>query len=147
MLSTFEMKTKAVTCHECNYTSFKASDLCKSQGHRYKVGGLFSSLCAVILLNTICLIIRMYMLCICLCEILRILVIIFVRFMRLIFKFLQAQPLCNYVDVKTHSRHVYLSRPYIRYWIDLDVLYGFVTYNFVRKQFLYKVKVPEGFLF
>jgi hypothetical protein len=23
MLSTFEMKTKAVTCHVCNYTSFK----------------------------------------------------------------------------------------------------------------------------
>ena len=37
MLSTFEMKTKAVTCHECNYTSFKASDLCKKEGHRYKV--------------------------------------------------------------------------------------------------------------
>ncbi|XP_023338992.1 protein MCM10 homolog [Eurytemora carolleeae] len=37
MLSTSEMKTKAVTCHICNYTSFKASELCKSEGHRYKV--------------------------------------------------------------------------------------------------------------
>jgi Mcm10 replication factor len=26
MLSTFEMKTKAVTCHVCNYTSFKVPD-------------------------------------------------------------------------------------------------------------------------
>jgi len=37
MLSTFEMKTKAVTCHVCNYTAFKASDICKQEQHRYKV--------------------------------------------------------------------------------------------------------------
>lgn len=37
MLNTTEMKTKAVTCHVCNYTSFKASELCKNLGHRYKV--------------------------------------------------------------------------------------------------------------
>lgn len=37
MLSTFEMKTKAVTCHVCNYTSFKASELCKTERHNFKV--------------------------------------------------------------------------------------------------------------
>jgi len=37
MLGTFEVKTKAVTCHICNYTAFKASDLCRDSGHRYKV--------------------------------------------------------------------------------------------------------------
>jgi minichromosome maintenance protein 10 len=37
MLATTSIKVKAVTCHLCNYTSFKASDLCRDKGHKVKV--------------------------------------------------------------------------------------------------------------
>jgi len=37
MLNTKELETKAVTCHQCKYTAFTQSDLCKEAGHRVKV--------------------------------------------------------------------------------------------------------------
>ena len=37
MLDTKSLKVKAVSCLICNYTDFKSSELCKSQGHKVKV--------------------------------------------------------------------------------------------------------------
>ena len=37
MLSTTSVQIKAVTCSICNYTSYKASDICREKGHRVKV--------------------------------------------------------------------------------------------------------------
>ena len=37
MVATTSVPVKAVTCHLCNYTSFKASELCREKGHRVKV--------------------------------------------------------------------------------------------------------------
>ena len=34
MVATTSVPVKAVTCHLCNYTSFKASELCREKGHR-----------------------------------------------------------------------------------------------------------------
>ena len=37
MVATTSIAVKAVTCHLCNYTSFKSSELCREKGHRVKV--------------------------------------------------------------------------------------------------------------
>ncbi len=36
MVGTKELETRAVTCKECNYTSFSQSELCRGRGHRVR---------------------------------------------------------------------------------------------------------------
>ncbi len=36
MAGTMELETKAVSCRECNYTSYAQSELCRERGHRIK---------------------------------------------------------------------------------------------------------------